>query len=119
VAAAWAGLLVAACAPLIVVLAPDHTSRFAAMLLFVGLVPGCAVMCWLDIGDALSQTAVAIVISISCYAAATTILIWASAWHPDIVLFVLGAPAALSCLGRLLSARRSMQAVRRRSWPIT
>ncbi len=118
-AAAWAGLFIAACAPLIVLLTTDHTSRFAAMILFVGLVPGSAVMCWLDIGDGLSQAAVAIVISIASYALATTVLIWASAWHPDVVLLLLGVPAALSCLGRLLTARRSVHALRRRSWPIT
>lgn len=99
--AAWTGLVVAVIAPLVVLVATDHTGRFVAMLLFVLLIPGTAVTCWLDTGDGFAQTALTITISIATYALAASILIWASAWHPN-VIFLLAIPSGLSCLRRLV-----------------
>ena len=74
---------------------------------FAGLGCGTGVMCWWDAGEGVAQWALAVVLSLAVYALAHTVMIWAHAWHPNVVL-ALALPSGISCVLRLHSSRRAV-----------
>ena len=98
------GLAVAVVAPILILAAPGRGATLPAALAFAALGFGPAVTAWLDTGDAFAQLALTVVISLACYALAAAVLIWAHAWHPNLIL-LLAIPSVLSCLRRLGSRR--------------
>jgi hypothetical protein len=94
------GLAVAVIAPILILAAPGRGVTLPAALVFAALGFGPTVTAWLDSGDAFAQLALTVAISLAGYALAAALLIWAHAWHPDLIL-LLAIPSALSCLRRL------------------
>lgn len=69
-------------------------------LLLACVAPGAAVMCWIDSGENATQAGLTLVLSLSAFATASSILIWADGWHPRLLAVLAGA-ALVSCAARL------------------
>jgi hypothetical protein len=111
-ATAWAGLLAGLLAPLVVLVSPWPALALLASLIFVLAGLGSGVACRWDAGEDFAQAALTLILSLTLFALAATIMIWLAAWHP-VVLLALALPSVLSCLhllarsGALSSSRRS------------
>jgi hypothetical protein len=80
--------------------------RFLAMLAFVCLGPGAAVVCHVRWGDAAVAWAMALILSLSLFAAVAVALVWTKQWHPLPAFIALAAASAGSGL-LALAARGS------------
>ena len=62
--------------------APWHGMALAGSLLLACVPAGAAVMCWLDSGEDFAQAGLIMVVSLTVFAIASAIMIWAVPWHP-------------------------------------
>lgn len=97
---AYAGLLASVVAVALVLAAPWHALALVGALVLACVPAGAAVMCWIDSGEDSAQVGLTLVISVSLFALASAIMIWAAAWQPR-VLLVLAGVGAISCVTRL------------------
>lgn len=101
---AYTGLTASCLSAGLILIAPTHWLSITGVLLLACIPAGAAVMCWVDSGEDAAQAGLTLVVSLAVLAIASTIMIWATAWHPQ-WLFALAAASAVSCAARL---RRSV-----------
>jgi len=75
--------------------------RLVLALLFVTFVPGWALARAAGLAGGLTGVAVAVLASLTIGAAASTVMVWANAWHPLMLLAGLGALSAMAILWTL------------------
>ena len=97
---AYAGLLGSILAGVLVLAAPWHAASLVGALVLACVPAGAAVMCWVDSGENTAQAALTLTVSLSLFALASALMIWAAAWQPK-ALLVLAAVGAISCATRL------------------
>jgi hypothetical protein len=97
---AYAGLLGSIVAAALVLAAPGHPLALVGALMLACVPGGAAVMCWIDSGENTAQAGLTVVVSLSLFALASAIMIWAAAWQPR-ALLALAAIGAVSCTVRL------------------
>jgi hypothetical protein len=97
---AYAGIVASVAAVVLALAGPWHWLTLAGGLTLACVPAGAAVMCWIDSGENLAQAALTLVLSLALFSLASTIMIWAAAWHPR-ALLTLAAASVVSCLARL------------------
>lgn len=97
VAQAWTGLLLGTLVPVLVVLPIGAGPRFLAVLAFACFGLGSSAVAQLRLGDSVAAWALAVVLSISCFAYGAAVMAWTGLWHPLAGLIVLAALAAVGC----------------------
>ncbi|HTU84413.1 MAG TPA: hypothetical protein VMF57_02500 [Solirubrobacteraceae bacterium] len=97
---AYAGLAASAVALALVLGAPWHAMALAGSLLLALVPAGAAVMCWVDSGENAAQAGLTLALSLATFAIASAIMVWAQAWHPQVLLALAGA-GFVSCAARL------------------
>jgi hypothetical protein len=97
---AYAGIAASAVAAALVLCAPWHGLALAGSLLLALVPAGAAIMCWVDSGEDAAQAGLILAVSLSVFAIASAIMIWAQAWHP-LALLALAPLSAASCAARL------------------
>ena len=101
---AYAGLLGSIVAVALVLAAPWHAASLAGALVLACVPAGAAVMCWVDSGENTAQAALTLIVSLSLFALASALMLWAAAWQPR-ALLVLAGVGAISCGTRLRRCR--------------
>lgn len=99
IATAWAGIIASIASATLLVI-PAHWTHMVGTLLLIGFSAGASVTSWVDIGDGYAQAGLTLVLSLTITAIASALMIWSSAWHPDI-LAALAVVSLLSCVARL------------------
>jgi hypothetical protein len=94
---------------LVLLTAPIPGLSLAGVLLLACVVPGSAVMCWVDSGEGFAQAGLTLAMSLTVLALSATIMIWAQAWHPRL-LAVSAVLSLASCGLRLLQGPREPEA---------
>lgn len=102
---AQVGAFASAVAAALVLPSTAPAAGLIGALLLACVPSGAAVMCWVDSGEDAAQAGLTLVLSLSVFATASSIMIWAAAWHPRALVALAGASAA-SCAIRLIVARR-------------
>lgn len=97
---AWVGILASVAATLLVLVGPWNWLNFTGALLLACIPSGAGIMCWIDSGEDTAQAGLVLVVSLSAFAIASTIMIWLSSWHPW-ALFALACASVISCTARL------------------
>ena len=97
---AYAGIVCSVLAVVLVLAAPWHWLALAGALLLACVPAGAAVMCWVDTGEDAAQAGLTLVLSLTVIAIASALMIWAAAWHPQVLLVLAGA-STVSCAARL------------------
>jgi hypothetical protein len=98
---AQVGTLASAAAAALVLLSLSPATAFIGALTLACVPSGAAVMCWIDSGEDAAQAGLTLVLSLSVFAAASSIMIWAAGWHPRLLVALAGVGLA-SCVARLL-----------------
>lgn len=89
----------------LVLLSTSPATALVGALLLACVPSGAAVMCWVDSGEDAAQAGLTLVLSLSVFATASLIMIWAAGWHPRALVALAGAGAA-SCAIRLIMGRQ-------------
>ncbi len=97
---AYAGLLGSIAAVVLVLAAPWHAASLVGALVLACVPAGAAVMCWVDSGENTAQAGLTLIVSLSLFALASALMIWAAAWQPRALLALAGV-GAISCAMRL------------------
>jgi hypothetical protein len=98
---AQVGILTSFVAAALVLLSLSSATAFIGALTLACVPAGAAVMCWIDSGEDAAQAGLTLVLSLSVFAAVSSIMIWAAGWHPELLVTLAGA-GAVSCGARLL-----------------
>lgn len=80
--------------------------RFIAMLIFVCLGPGAAVVCLMRWGDAVVAWAMALILSLSLFALVAVAMVWTAQWHPRPAFIGLALASACACVFALAARGR-------------
>lgn len=102
---AQVGALASGLAAALVLLSTSPATALVGALLLACVPSGAAVMCWVDSGEDAAQAGLTLVLSLSVFATASSIMIWAAGWHPRALVALAGAGAA-SCAIRLIMGRQ-------------
>jgi hypothetical protein len=105
-ATAGAGILGSIAAALLVLAAPAGPLTLLGALTLACVPGGAAVMSWIDTGDAATQAALTLIVSLTVFALASAVLVWAADWHPRLLVTL----AAAGVLSGLVSLTRSARA---------
>jgi hypothetical protein len=97
---AYAGIAGSVMAVAFVLAAPWHWMTLTGALVLACIPAGAAVMCWIDSGEGVAQAGLTLAVSLAVIALASSIMIWAAAWHPRLLLVLAGA-SAISCAARV------------------
>ncbi len=93
----WVGLAVSLAAIAAIGFAVPPPVRLAAVLLFACAGPGCAIVSHTRPDERITAAALAIVASLSVFAALATLLAWAGWWVPELSVSLLAGASAIGC----------------------
>jgi hypothetical protein len=102
---AFIGLASAVIAVVLVAI-PEPWARLPGAFLLACVPPGAMITCWVDSGDGVTQACLTVLTSLSCLALCGAIMIWLSAWQPDVALYGFVVATVISCGTRLRRGAR-------------
>lgn len=97
---AYAGILTSVLAAALVLTDPTPWIALAGALILACVPAGAAIMSWVDSGEAMAQAGLTLVLSLSIFALASSIMIWLSSWQPRALLALAGI-SLCSCGARI------------------
>lgn len=101
----WTGLATAVLSSTTVLLDAPSWLRLLAVLAFVCTGPGAAVMAHVPVSRPSTSWALTNVLSLAAWAIGTAVSAWLNDWSPTVVLLVLAAATAVSCVVALVRTR--------------
>lgn len=92
---AYAGALASLGSIPLILVAPTPWLALLGALLLACVVPGAAIMCWIDAGEDAAQAGLTLALSLSLFAICAALMVWAASWQPR-ALLLLAAGALVS-----------------------